>query len=46
MKVSESTLSRWRADEKGPPFLKLGGITRYRLDAVETWLESLSNERR
>lgn len=46
LKVSESTLSRWRADEKGPPFLRLGGITRYRLDAVETWLDSLSNERR
>lgn len=45
LKVSESTLSRWRADEKGPPFLKLGGITRYRLDAVEAWLESLSHER-
>lgn len=45
LKVSESTLSRWRADEKGPPFLKLGGITRYRLDAVEAWLESLSDER-
>ena len=45
LRVSESTLSRWRADEKGPPFLKLGGITRYRLDAVEAWLESLSNGR-
>ena len=44
LKVSESTLSRWRADRKGPPFVRLGGITRYRADAVETWLGSLSGD--
>lgn len=44
LKISESTLSRWRADKKGPPFLRMGGITRYRLDAVETWLNALDND--
>ncbi|GAA1377925.1 helix-turn-helix domain-containing protein [Luteococcus sanguinis] len=44
LKVSESTLSRWRADRKGPPFLRVGGITRYRLDAVEAWLAALSSD--
>lgn len=43
LKVSESTLSRWRTDRKGPPFLRLGGITRYRLDAVDAWLSSLTS---
>ncbi len=42
LKVSESTLSRWRTDQKGPPFLRLGGgVVRYRLDAVDAWLASL-----
>ena len=31
LKVSESTLSRWRSAETGPPFIKLGGLPRYRL---------------
>ena len=44
LKVSESTLSRWRADRKGPPFLRVGGITRYRFDAVEAWLAALSSD--
>lgn len=44
LKVSEATLSRWRNDKKGPPFLRMGGITRYRLDAVEAWLASLSTD--
>jgi predicted DNA-binding transcriptional regulator AlpA len=41
LKVSESTLSRWRTDKKGPPYLRLGGIARYRLDSVDAWLASL-----
>lgn len=44
LKVSEATLSRWRTDTKGPPFLRMGGITRYRLDAVEGWLASLATD--
>ena len=27
LKVSESTLSRWRSAGMGPPFLRLGGLT-------------------
>lgn len=41
LKVSESTLSRWRAEGKGPPFMQMGGVARYRFDAVEEWLASL-----
>ena len=41
LKVSESTLSRWRSAGQGPPFLRLGGIARYRIDAVDAWLAGL-----
>ncbi len=44
LKVSESTLSRWRAEKKGPPFLRLGSIARYRLDRIDAWLESLTSD--
>ena len=44
LKVSESTLSRWRSAGTGPPFLRLGGIARYRLDAVHRWLAELEHD--
>jgi hypothetical protein len=43
LKVSESTLSRWRSADQGPPFLRLGGIARYRIDAVDAWLAGLEH---
>ncbi|MCT1986602.1 helix-turn-helix domain-containing protein [Dermacoccus abyssi] len=44
LKVSESTLSRWRSAGTGPPFLRLGGIARYRIDAVDAWLGRLESD--
>ncbi|OJU41520.1 MAG: DNA-binding protein [Microbacterium sp. 69-10] len=44
LKVSESTLSRWRSAQTGPPFLRLGGIARYRLDAIDGWLAGLEHD--
>ena len=44
LKVSESTLSRWRSAGTGPPFLRLGGVARYRLDAVDRWLAELEHD--
>ena len=43
LKVSESTLSRWRSAGQGPPFLRLGGIARYRVEAVDAWLAGLEH---
>lgn len=43
LKVSESTLSRWRSAGQGPPFLRLGGIARYRIDAVDAWPAGLEH---
>ena len=44
LRVSESTLSRWRAEKKGPPFIRIGGVTRYRYEQVEHWLASLGTD--
>ena len=44
LKVSESTLSRWRSAGTGPPFLRLGGIARYRPDAMDRWLAELEHD--
>lgn len=44
LRVSESTLSRWRAEKKGPPFIQIGGVTRYRIERVEQWLASLDTD--
>ncbi|RCK71188.1 DNA-binding protein [Desertihabitans brevis] len=43
LKVSESTLSRWRSAGQGPPFLRLGGIARYRVETVDAWLAGLEH---
>lgn len=36
-KISPSTLERWRWLGAGPNFIKIGGLVRYRLDAVEAY---------
>lgn len=44
LKVSESTLSRWRSAGTGPPFIRMSGIARYRIEAVDAWLMELERE--
>lgn len=44
LKVSESTLSRWRSAGAGPPFIRMSGIARYRIEAVDAWLMELERE--
>ena len=41
LKVSEATLSRWRAAEplQGPPFVKIEGSIRYPREAMQKWLD-------
>lgn len=36
--VGESTVRRWRDRGEGPPFVRVGGVVRYRPAAVEEWL--------
>lgn len=40
LRVSEATLSRWRAARSGPAFVNLSpGMPRYRADDVARWVE-------
>lgn len=36
---SEKTLANWRSAGKGPKFVKVGGLVRYRWPEVNAWLD-------
>jgi predicted DNA-binding transcriptional regulator AlpA len=36
--IKHSTWAKWRANDEGPPYFKLGRLCRYRLSAVEDWI--------
>ncbi len=38
--VSPRTLADWRLDGKGPPYVKLHGAIRYRLDDLEAFVSA------
>lgn len=38
LRVKRQTLSRWRADGQGPPFVQVEGSIRYPRDSLEAWL--------
>ena len=40
LSISTRTLANKRALGNGPPFLKLGGVIRYPIDAFETFLNN------
>lgn len=40
VRLSKTTLERFRLTGEGPPFLKLGGAVRYRQSDLDAWLES------
>ena len=40
LSVSRACLRKWRIQNRGPAFRKLGSLVRYRLDDVEAWLET------
>ena len=44
--VPPNTLTRWRLQESGPRFYRVGKHVRYRRDDVETWLEGRANARK
>lgn len=45
--VSVHTLARWRSDgnDSGPPWVRIGGLVRYDLRAVDRWLEDGAPQR-
>lgn len=40
LNVSQATLSRWRREHIGPPFLQVGGVSRYNPASVLTWVRA------
>lgn len=42
--VTLQTLSRWRSQKKGPPFIKMGLKVRYSRIGVVKWLERLETK--
>jgi predicted DNA-binding transcriptional regulator AlpA len=40
--ASTAALRRWRREGKGPKFVKLGRLVRYRVEDVEAWIGARS----
>jgi predicted DNA-binding transcriptional regulator AlpA len=40
LSLSLATLRRWRVDDRGPKFRKLGSCCRYSVADIDAWLES------
>jgi excisionase family DNA binding protein len=41
LNVSVASLRRWRLLKKGPAFVKIGALVRYRPEDLDSWLASL-----
>jgi excisionase family DNA binding protein len=41
IRVSLASLRRWRLLQRGPRFVKVGALVRYRPEDLEQWLEAL-----
>jgi predicted DNA-binding transcriptional regulator AlpA len=39
--VSIASLRRWRLERRGPQFIKVGSLVRYRPEEIESWLTAL-----
>jgi excisionase family DNA binding protein len=39
--VSVASLRRWRLERRGPQFIKVGSLVRYRPEELENWLAAL-----
>jgi excisionase family DNA binding protein len=39
--VSLASLRRWRLQQRGPRFVKVGALVRYRCEDLAQWMESL-----
>ena len=44
--VSEATLTDWRYRRRGPEFLRVGRLIRYRKDSLLLWLDEVTVETR
>ncbi len=39
LRISRQTLSKWRSQDRGPPFVQVEGSIRYQREAVQKWLD-------
>jgi len=39
--VSVATLRRWRLEKRGPVFVKVGSLVRYRTEDLDSWIAAL-----
>jgi excisionase family DNA binding protein len=39
--VSVASIRRWRLERRGPRFMKVGSLVRYKLEDLEAWLAAL-----
>jgi len=41
LRVSLAAVRKWRLQERGPKYLKIGSLVRYRRSDLDVWLTSL-----
>ena len=41
LNISVATLRRWRLEKRGPMFVKVGSLVRYRPEDLDSWVASL-----
>ena len=41
LRVTLACLRRWRLEKRGPVFLKIGQLVRYRHEDLDAWIQSL-----
>ncbi len=41
LNVSIATLRRWRLEKRGPTFVKVGSLVRYRPEDLDAWVAAL-----
>jgi predicted site-specific integrase-resolvase len=39
LRLTRQTLSRWRQEDRGPPFIQVEGSIRYQRETVQRWLD-------
>jgi len=39
--VTVGTMRQWRFRKQGPPFMKIGKMVRYDVDAVKAWIDDV-----
>ena len=41
LNISVATLRRWRLEKRGPMFVKVGSLVRYRPEDLDSWVAAL-----